>query len=591
MLFELYITTHCNFTCDGCCAGTTCHPMHFPLEDIKKEIDALAKLVGENDEFGILGGEPCLHPDFLEILAYAGKIRVQAPKKYVWSNGTILPLLKNEQAVETMRGAGFTHIGLTAYPKKKHRIEDCETLCAEIGFTSYVNRDLRRFHLFDVNPLEKRLTFPSENKTKEEVFARCHRQKDCHSISDGRLFRCPSMRVLYHAIENGWTHNAGDLLRENDAWFAFENADRFREAVKLPGECCRLCPVFDGPGLHCHRPIEESGVATASNTSFLTVGAYPDREKMASLLVSARKNDVFLTVVDYQRPWENFYVNKVLARQEHLEAEKAKGKRWIVMLDSRDVIFLANRQHILRQFNAIKDISRALFVAEYNGDTWPLKEPWFSEIIHRANGGPIALNSGLIAGHVDLLLDINRKAIELHEEFATRNFKHRICEIVFEKAGEKQTEELMLDDQLLYLLVSLLWPQKFQIDTARKFFANVYMSRPFDLTRTDQAPGEARIVQSSGARFQSGFVAQQGMIPDAPLFDRHQNQRANPQICIHGVIQDRLAIHNRPCRGKAVKCYHPEMVDNNAPFPTMEHHCKTCQIKEVSLLKIEAFPN
>lgn len=591
MLFELYITTKCNFTCAGCSAGTSCHPEHFPLEQIKREIDALAEIVGDGDDFGLLGGEPCLHPDFLEIVAYAAKIRAEPPHKYIWSNGTILPLLRNEAAVAVLREAGFTHIGLTAYPKKRNPIDACVARCGEIGFTHYVNTDLRRFHLFDVNPLEKHLAFPSENKTAAEVFSRCHRQRICHCVSHGRLFRCPSMRALYHAAENGWTHNTGDLLRENDAWFSFENADLFREAVKQPGECCRLCPIFDGPGLHALRPMEEQGLATAANTSFLSVGAYPDREKMASLVASARKNDIFLTIADYQRPWENFYVNKVLARQEHLEAEKAKGKRWVILVDSRDVIFLAGRQEILRKYNEIKDIGRALFVAEYNGDTWPLMEPWFSEIVHRANGGAAALNSGLIAGHVDLLLEINRKAIQLHDEMASRDFRHRICEIVFEKAGEKRMDELITDDQFLYQLVMLLWPQKFQLDTERRFFANAYMSKPFDLTRSDQSPGEARIIQSSGARFQGGFVARQGMVPTPAPYDRHRHQLSNPMPCIHGDIKSHLAIPGKRCRGFAVSCTHPELIPSaDRPFSTMTAHCATCQLKEQSFLQVEPFP-
>jgi len=62
------LTTRCNMTCEHCCFACTSKGVDLPKELAFKAID---QAVDACDQITLGGGEPTLHPDFWEILAYA----------------------------------------------------------------------------------------------------------------------------------------------------------------------------------------------------------------------------------------------------------------------------------------------------------------------------------------------------------------------------------------------------------------------------------------------------------------------------------------------------------------------------------------
>lgn len=68
-LVDLKITDYCPFNCDYCYQDSTLKGKHADFEAIKKTIDILAEL--NVFELAIGGGEPTLHPNFIEILEYS----------------------------------------------------------------------------------------------------------------------------------------------------------------------------------------------------------------------------------------------------------------------------------------------------------------------------------------------------------------------------------------------------------------------------------------------------------------------------------------------------------------------------------------
>lgn len=95
----LEVTDKCNIYCRGCYrmngkAG------HKSLEQIKEEINIL-KHMRNADNISIAGGEPLLHPDILEIIAY---IRGLKMKPMVLTNG--VRLVDNRQLMQEIKRAG-----------------------------------------------------------------------------------------------------------------------------------------------------------------------------------------------------------------------------------------------------------------------------------------------------------------------------------------------------------------------------------------------------------------------------------------------------------------------------------------------------
>ncbi len=97
----LEVTDRCNIYCQGCyringMAG------HKPLAQVKEEVDLLQRW-RNCDNISIAGGEPLVHPEILDIVAY---IRQRGMKPLILTNG--VKLEDNRSLLEELKRAGAT---------------------------------------------------------------------------------------------------------------------------------------------------------------------------------------------------------------------------------------------------------------------------------------------------------------------------------------------------------------------------------------------------------------------------------------------------------------------------------------------------
>jgi MoaA/NifB/PqqE/SkfB family radical SAM enzyme len=100
----LEVTDKCNIYCEGCYRINGMEG-HKPLEQLKEEVDLLQKW-RNCDNISLAGGEPLIHPDILELLAY---IKSRGIKPLVLTNG--VKLVDNRPFLEELKRAGA--IGFT----------------------------------------------------------------------------------------------------------------------------------------------------------------------------------------------------------------------------------------------------------------------------------------------------------------------------------------------------------------------------------------------------------------------------------------------------------------------------------------------
>jgi len=67
----LEITSSCNLTCPMCYASSAPGGRHLSLDDCRRAIDALVEAEGRPEVLQLSGGEPTIHPDFLDVFRYA----------------------------------------------------------------------------------------------------------------------------------------------------------------------------------------------------------------------------------------------------------------------------------------------------------------------------------------------------------------------------------------------------------------------------------------------------------------------------------------------------------------------------------------
>ena len=96
---QLIVTRRCNLSC-GYCAEYDNSSEPVPLDDLYRRIDALHRLGSAN--ITLLGGEPLMHPDVAEIVAYAGR----RSNTSIVTNGFLL----RNGVIEKLNEAGLNNL-------------------------------------------------------------------------------------------------------------------------------------------------------------------------------------------------------------------------------------------------------------------------------------------------------------------------------------------------------------------------------------------------------------------------------------------------------------------------------------------------
>ncbi|RLB64835.1 MAG: radical SAM protein, partial [Deltaproteobacteria bacterium] len=178
------ITTNCNLHCEHCwieCEGVGGQSIYAPAGSIKRLIKEFVHIGGE--EVCLTGGEPLLHPDFLEILSFCQGMKLQ--NIHVQTNATLMTekVLKSMASADTQKlnfqvsldgGSAATHdlvrgqgsfnkavsgitqlvthgygnrttIGFTEMQHNLHEVPELLRLAAETGVASVVGWSIVRY--------------------------------------------------------------------------------------------------------------------------------------------------------------------------------------------------------------------------------------------------------------------------------------------------------------------------------------------------------------------------------------------------------------------------------------------------------------
>ena len=121
---EFFITSNCTLKCEQCSNYTPyiqkVNNFELDLNDFKRHINNLIKNVYKLNSLIIIGGEPLLHPNFVDMLEYALSIK-KIEKVYIFTNCTIV--FSNEQLNVLIKNRNKVHVYLSNYscnPKIKN---------------------------------------------------------------------------------------------------------------------------------------------------------------------------------------------------------------------------------------------------------------------------------------------------------------------------------------------------------------------------------------------------------------------------------------------------------------------------------------
>ena len=190
--FEVSLVDHCNLNCRSCHAfAPLADEAYYDVQKLEKEFKRISELANGKIEFvRLLGGEPLLHPDLLEILDITGKYFEK--KRIELITNAILLDKQSPDFWESCR-KNNVKICITKYPINLP-FEKIEKTGKKHGV------EVRYFNLSSNNGVKK-MTKPTINPDggdPTENFGLCPISNACTALDNGKIYHCSTIsRIKY----------------------------------------------------------------------------------------------------------------------------------------------------------------------------------------------------------------------------------------------------------------------------------------------------------------------------------------------------------------------------------------------------------
>ena len=222
---ELQIVDHCNLNCRGCAHFSNISEKRFTdARVLVKTLDRLNQHIGYIYSVAILGGEPLLHPDIVDIIGYT-RDRFPISEIRIVTNGLLLDRMPEEFYKACRKNRILIYI--TKYPPTAEKIPQIKKILSAYGIRYFISSTVRQFAgCFD----------PEGGADDGSAFGNCSR-KSCRIIKDDRLYMCSVSAFVdkYNARFNT------DIPRSEGLDLYNCTTGELLEFLKRPVETCRYC--------------------------------------------------------------------------------------------------------------------------------------------------------------------------------------------------------------------------------------------------------------------------------------------------------------------------------------------------------------
>lgn len=229
----LLLTERCSLNCKNCTSLIPYfkQPVHYAAEAIVRSAARMLDAYTAIDELTLVGGEPLLHPDLLDICRQLRRYKIQ--KIAIITNGTIVP---KDETLREIDGLGI-YFQISDYGDIAHKEEFMAACDRNDVIYEILDQDITWYR---IAPPEKHGRDKTEN---QRIYKNCI-WNHCNTIQDGILTACPYIgslkRLKPECVE---PQNYIDLLDssvKNEELFAFVQR-MYQEQEGMP--LCDYCSV------------------------------------------------------------------------------------------------------------------------------------------------------------------------------------------------------------------------------------------------------------------------------------------------------------------------------------------------------------
>jgi hypothetical protein len=231
--FEVHLADHCNLNCRGCDHFSPIAKEKFvDVEHFKRDCARISELTnGKIAEIQLLGGEPLLHPQIIDLIHITGK-NFRVGKKKIVTNGMLL--LKQPDVFWQSCKKNDIQVVITNYPIRLDHEKIRKTAKRHGVKLGYMGGDHKTLYAwkFDENG----------NQNMANSFAQCFKANTCIHLKDGKLYTCPTIPCIEH-LNNYF--NKRFQITENDYIdiYKVKTINEIFDFLCKPVPFCRYCDI------------------------------------------------------------------------------------------------------------------------------------------------------------------------------------------------------------------------------------------------------------------------------------------------------------------------------------------------------------
>ena len=236
--FVLNILDHCNLKCKGCDHFAAIAEERFvPAQTIESDLKQISNLTeGAVTRIGIMGGEPLLHPDLLEVISAARKAFPNSLLQLI-SNGILL--LKQSDDFWNVLRENNIQLVLTKYPINldyEHMEEIAKTNNVNYSYNSRTGKVLKTLYKMPMDIAGR--------QDPKKSFWNCFHANTKPLLMEGRLYPCTIIPNVSHFNKKFFTnmeHEKNDYLNIYDVKDIME----LFSFLNTPKPFCRYCKTHE----------------------------------------------------------------------------------------------------------------------------------------------------------------------------------------------------------------------------------------------------------------------------------------------------------------------------------------------------------
>ena len=233
---EYSITDNCNLNCAYCCHYAPIATKYFVrLDKFEDDITQLAILTNQGKDLGtlgLLGGEPLLHPNLIE-MCYHARIMLPYSRVRITTNGLLLKKLSKPDLCCLRR---FDIEVLISKYRDTDNFDEMVNLLEEYKIVHKFcqNNNLIQFAKYGMDE--------TGSQDKEESHNNCELWKEyytCHELREGKLYPCSQ---IARATVLNKRFGTNFKVTDNDYINIYKhNLAEIEEFLKHPVDFCKYC--------------------------------------------------------------------------------------------------------------------------------------------------------------------------------------------------------------------------------------------------------------------------------------------------------------------------------------------------------------